>query len=217
MKTTALKIPISASLGSVSAEIFEPEHAIAILTFAHGAKAGMNHSFMTSLAKSLAKQGIATLRFNFPYMEQKKKLTDSQVITNKTLGVVMEKTHELFPNLPFFAAGKSFGGHMSSLYLSTASLKWVKGIIFYGFPLHPAGLPLTERAEHLKTLKLPMLFIQGSADEVAELALIEKVTSNLPMATLHKLGTDHAFHTTRLNLLPNLTKFTHDWITQVLG
>ncbi len=217
MKTTPLQIPVSKNLGSVSAEIIEPENAKAILTFAHGAGAGMNNYFMVGLANELAQLGIATLRFNFSYIEQKKKLPDPPAIAHKTIAAAIDKTHELFPSVPFFASGKSFGGRMSSQYLTTVNFKWVKGIIFYGFPLHPAGMPLTERAEHLKTLKLPMLFIQGTSDELAELGLIEKVTGNLLTATLHKMeGTDHSFNAARHNLLPTLAQVTHDWITKIL-
>jgi len=185
----------------------------AIVTLAHGAGAGMNHSFMVSLAQELAKLGIGTMRYNFLYIEQKKKLPDPPAIAHKTVAAAIDKTHELFPDIPLFVSGKSFGGRMSSQYLTKSAPDWIKGIIFFGFPLHPAGKPLIERAEHLKMLKLPMLFLQGTRDELAEWSLIEKVTGNLPWATLHKLeGTDHAFKMGKQDFIPVLAKATHDWI-----
>ncbi len=218
MKKSSFTIPISNNLGSVSAEIVEPENAKAIFTFAHGAGAGMNHEFMVALANELAKLGIATLRFNFPYIEQKKKLPDPPAIACKTVAIVINKTCELYPDLPLFVSGKSFGGRMSSQYLSQTPDNSVKGIIFYGFPLHPAGKPLVERAEHLKFIKVPMFFLQGTQDELAELGLIEKVTGKLPTATLHKLeGTNHHFKVAKQDFIPILAQATDDWVTKILG
>ena len=217
MKTTSLQIPVSKSLGFVSAEIIEPENSKAVLTLAHGAGAGMNHFFMISLAQELARLGIATVRYNFLYIEQKKKLPDPPAIAHKTVAAIMDKTHELFPDVPLFVSGKSFGGRMSSQYLAKSTPDWIKGIIFFGFPLHPAGKPLVERAEHLKALNLPMLFLQGTKDELAEWKLIEKVTSNLATATLHKLeGTDHAFKVGKQDFIPILAQGTYDWIDRIL-
>jgi uncharacterized protein len=218
VKTTSIQIAVSKNLGSVSAEIIEPETKKAILTLAHGAGAGMNHFFMVSLAQELARLGIATLRYNFVYVEQRKKMPDLPAIAHKAVGAAIDKTHELFPDVPLFVSGKSFGGRMSSQYLTKSTPDWIKGIIFFGFPLHPAGKPLVERAEHLKTLTLPMLFLQGTKDELAELSLIEKVTSKLPSATLHTLeGTDHAFKFGKQDFIPVLAQVTHDWVIKNLG
>src|SRR5665213_414314 len=165
MKARSLKIPISPSIGKVSAEYIMPADAKCIITLAHGAGAGMNHLFMVALANSLAENGIATLRFNFPFTENKKGRPDVPAVAQKTIEAAIAKAHKLSPTLPLFIAGKSFGGRMSSQYVSThpdhpgGSLK---GIIFYGFPLHAAGKPSTDRAEHLKNVQVPMLFLQGS-------------------------------------------------------
>ncbi len=218
MKTASLQVSVSKNLGEVSVVTCEPENPKAILTLAHGAGAGMNHFFMNDLATELATQGLATLRFNFPYIEQNKKLPDPPAIAHKTVAAVLEKTHELFPTIPLFVSGKSFGGRMSSQYLTTTTPEWVKGIIFFGFPLHPAGKPLMERAEHLKLLKFPMLFLQGTKDELAELGLIEKVTSKLPAATLHTLeGTDHSFKLGKKDFIPILAQVTSDWVSKILA
>ncbi|HEY6978357.1 MAG TPA: alpha/beta family hydrolase, partial [Chitinophagaceae bacterium] len=159
MNTQSLSLQVSPTIGSVSAEYIVPETSMCIITLAHGAGAGMNHSFMVTLAKSLAEKGIATLRFNFPFAELKKGRPDIPAVAHKTVEAAITNAQELFPMLPLFVAGKSFGGRMSSQYLSSHSQTAVKGIIFYGFPLHPSGKPSTERAEHLKNVKIPMLFL----------------------------------------------------------
>ena len=188
----------------------------AILTLAHGAGAGMNHSFMTSLSHGLADEGIGTVRFNFPFMEQKKKRVDSPTVAHKTVEAATYKAHELFPTVPLFVSGKSFGGRMSSQYLSGHFPDFVKGIVFFGFPLHPAGQPAVDRAEHLKTVKVPMLFLQGNRDELAHWPLIEKVTGELHLATLVKLeGADHSFKAGKQNTMALLIRATNDWITQI--
>ena len=158
MTTQSLSLEVSSGIGKVSAECFVPEDAKCIMIVAHGAGAGMNHSFMISLAKSLSDSGVATLRFNFPFTENKKGRPDPPAIAHKTIEAAISKAKELFPDLPLFVSGKSFGGRMTSQYLSAHHDASVKGIIFYGFPLHPPGKPSIERAEHLKEVKIPMLF-----------------------------------------------------------
>jgi hypothetical protein len=176
----------------------------------------MNHSFMVTLAKSLAEKGIATLRFNFPFAELKKGRPDIPAVAHKTVEAAITNAQELFPMLPLFVAGKSFGGRMSSQYLSSHSQTAVKGIIFYGFPLHPSGKPSTERAEHLKNVKIPMLFLQGTRDELATLSLIESVCSSLPNAELLKIeGADHAFKAGKQNIVQVLVNETQVWIEKV--
>lgn len=213
MKVTPLQIFISDTIGTVSAEFIEADSSIALLTLAHGAGAGMNHSFMSTLAKELADHGISTLRFNFPFMENKKGRPDVPAMAHKTIEVAINKASELLPRVPLFVSGKSFGGRMSSQHLSKAKPEFVKGIIFYGFPLHPPGKPSVDRAEHLKDVKVPMLFIQGTRDELAEWSLVESVTNSLPQATLRKIeGADHAFKAGKQNLIPSLAMLTTQWI-----
>ena len=192
MQKNSFELIVSKSIGVVSAELTCPETAEAIMTFAHGAGAGMNHPFMTSMANELMKLNIATLRFNFAYMEQKKKRPDVPAVAHKTIEAAVNKAQELFPKIPLYLSGKSFGGRMSSQFLSIQKPSGVNGIIFFGFPLHPAGKPAIERAEHLKEVKVPMLFLQGTKDTLAQWDLIEQVTNQLPLATLIKFeGADH--------------------------
>lgn len=217
MNTRSLSFDISPAIGSVSCECFVPEKSKCIITLAHGAGAGMNHSFMVTLAQSLSEAGIATLRFNFPFTENKKGRPDTPAVAHKTIETAIAKAKKLFPKLPLFAAGKSFGGRMTSQYLSANHDTALKGIIFYGFPLHPAGKPSVERAEHLKDVKAPMLFLQGTRDELAKWDLIEPVCSSLPLATLIKIeGADHSFKAGKQNIIQRLTDETNSWIESIL-
>ena len=194
MSTKSFKLEVSPSVGKVSAKYIVPDKPKCIFTLAHGAGAGMDHSFMETLADSLSKAGIATLRFNFPFAEHKKGRPDSPAIAHITIEAAIGKARELNPKLPIFVSGKSFGGRMSSQYLAAHPDSSVNGIIFYGFPLHPSGKPSTERAEHLKALKIPMLFLQGSKDTLATWELIKTVCESLRKATLVKFeGADHSF------------------------
>jgi predicted alpha/beta-hydrolase family hydrolase len=216
MKVTPLKLEVSESIGKVSAELIAPDSLKAIITLAHGAGAGMNHPFMTALANELAQRSIATLRFNFPFTEQKKKRPDFPAVAHKTIEVAISKTHELIPNTPLFVSGKSFGGRMSSQLLSKTQFDFVKGIIFFGFPLHPPGKPAIDRAEHLKDVKVPMLFLQGTKDELATWNLMEQVTNELSLATLYKLdGANHAFKSGKQNLIPILAQATDEWVEKI--
>jgi len=217
MKTRSLKIHVSPSIGNVSAEYIAPEDAGCILTLAHGAGAGMNHPFMVALANSLAETGIATLRFNFPFAENKKGRPDVPAVAQQTIEAAIEKALQLSSRLPVFVAGKSFGGRMSSQYVSTHPETSVKGIIFYGFPLHPAGKTSTDRAAHLKNIKVPMLFLQGTRDALAQSDLIEFVCSSLPKATLTKIeGADHSFKAGKINTTEILSKATNNWVNKLL-
>ena len=215
MNAKSVSLKISDSIGSVSAEYIVPEKSICIITFAHGAGAGMRHPFMTTLANLLAENNIGTLRFNFPFTENKKGRPDLPAVAHKTVEAAFHHANKKFPALPLFASGKSFGGRMSSQYLSDNPSPEVKGIIFYGFPLHAPGKPSTERGEHLKKVKQPMLFLQGTKDELAKPNLIEEVCSQLPNATLIKIeGANHAFKAGKQNILPLLATYTKDWITK---
>lgn len=212
MHKETFKLSISKSTESVSAELIAPEKPESIISLAHGAGAGMNHPFMTLLANEFANLNIATLRFNFAYMEQKKKRPDVPAVAHKTIEAAVNKANELFPTIPLFVSGKSFGGRMSSQYLSIHKPTIVKGIIFFGFPLHPAGNPSIERAEHLKEVNVPMLFLQGTHDTLAEWSLIEELTRKLPLATLVKFeGADHSFKKGKENLIPMLANESNEW------
>jgi predicted alpha/beta-hydrolase family hydrolase len=173
-KLKAFTIKISASVGSVSAEMIIPQKAKCILTLAHGAGAGMHHPFMVTLAQQLSGYGIASLRFNFPYMENKKKRPDVPAVAHQAVEAALIKAEKLVPGLPVFASGKSFGGRMTSQYLADHPQASAKGIIFYGFPLHAPGKPSIERSEHLKKIKIPMLFLQGTKDEFASWEMIQR-------------------------------------------
>ena len=213
MAAKTISIKVSAETGKVSAICIAPETSKCIITLAHGAGAGMNHSFMETLANALAETNIATLRFNFPFAENKKGRPDSPAVAHQTIEAAINKAQELFPALPLFAAGKSFGGRMTSQYLSTHHDTKVKGIIFYGFPLHPAGKPATDRAEHLKDVKVPMLFLQGTKDTLATWDLIESVCSALKKAKLVKLeGADHSFKAGKKDIMSMLATNTNEWI-----
>jgi uncharacterized protein len=218
MNEQTLSLQISPSIGKVSAEYIVPQAPNCVMTLAHGAGAGMNHSFMIALAKALATENIATLRFNFPFTENKKGRPDTPAVAHKTIEAAIANARESFPTLPLFVSGKSFGGRMSSQYLSTYDPGYIKGIIFYGFPLHPSGKPSIERAEHLKDVKLPMLFLQGTRDELATWNLIDSVCASLPTAQLIRIeGADHAFKVGKQNIIQVLADATRDWIGKVIS
>jgi hypothetical protein len=173
-----------------------PAPAKACLVLAHGAGAGMDHPFMAALAADLAAIGIATLRFQFPYMERHGKRPDPPALCHATVRAVVAKAHELDPVLPLLAGGKSFGGRMISQAQAKMPLPHVCGLVFFGFPLHPAKQPSIDRAAHLSQVKIPMLFLQGTRDALAELALIEPLAQRLGGGTTLTLleHADHSFH-----------------------
>ncbi len=182
--------------GSVSALLMRPRAMRACYVFAHGAGAGMTHAFMTEAAEGLGGRGIATLRYQFPYMEKGGKRPDPPAIAQAAVrGAVTEATR-LCPGLPLIAGGKSFGGRMTSQAQAKAPLPGVVGLAFFGFPLHAAGKPSGERADHLEEVRVPMLFLQGSADKLAETGLLKPVVKKLgARATVHLVdGADHSFH-----------------------
>jgi uncharacterized protein len=204
---------ISDSLGSVSIITSMPKDAIALLVLAHGAGAGMTHSFMESLSDELAIRSIGCIRFNFLYMEKGSKRPDPAPIAEKTVATVIQYAHGLYPSLPLYAGGKSFGGRMTSQRLAKEYPDFIRGIIFYGFPLHPIGQPSIERAQHLKNSTKPMLFLQGTKDKLADMALLEGVLKVLPTAVLKKWeGADHSFKLGKKNLIPLLADATAHWI-----
>jgi predicted alpha/beta-hydrolase family hydrolase len=173
-----------------------PPDPKACYVFAHGAGAGMRHSFMAAIARGLFERGIATYRYQFPYMEQGSKRPDSPKVAQAAVRAAVEDAAKRLPGVPLFAGGKSFGGRMTTQAQADEPLAGVKGIILVGFPLHPAGKPSVERAAHLTKVRVPMLFLQGTRDTLAELELIRDVTTKLGrVATLHIVeGGDHSFH-----------------------
>jgi hypothetical protein len=181
---------------SVSALLLEPRDAMACLVLAHGAGAGMSHPFMDTAAQGLAARRIATLRYQFPYMEQGTKRPDRAPLAQATVRAAVAGANKRFPELPLFAGGKSFGGRMTSQAQAQAPLDAVRGLVFFGFPLHPAGKPSDQRADHLFQIAVPMLFLQGSKDKLAELTLLEPLLHKLgPRASLHiAVDADHSFH-----------------------
>ncbi|UYN89982.1 MAG: hypothetical protein KIT08_01795 [Anaerolineales bacterium] len=193
MPTRELKLDLG-EYGQVSALLQLPVGATALLALAHGAGTDMRHASMQSLADALAAAGIGTLRYNFPYKEHKRGRPDSPVVTGAAVRAACAAAAEVAPELPLFAGGRSFGGRMTSLAASEAPLPSVHGLVFFAFPLHPAGAPATKRAEHLAQVGVPMLFLQGPRDELATPALLEPVVSQLPNATLHWVdAADHSF------------------------
>jgi predicted alpha/beta-hydrolase family hydrolase len=207
------RIFISDSIGQVSAELTKGRKTDSVYVFAHGAGAGMNHPFMTRLSKELAELGVAVLRFNFPYMEKGSKRPDVAAVAEKTVLRAIEHATEKFSDVPIFAGGKSFGGRMTSQLLSKNPDIACSGLVFVGFPLHPAGKPGVDRAEHLKNVKIPMLFLQGTRDALAEINLIRQVVGSLPHATLEELeGADHSFRSGKKDLIPSLAEIMHTWM-----
>jgi len=182
--------------GSVSGLWLRPPTARACLVLAHGAGAGMAHKSMTALADGLAERDVATLRYQFPYMERGSKRPDPPAIAHAAVRTACAKAAALADTLPLFAGGRSFGGRMTSQAQAAAPLANVRGLVFFAFPLHPAGKPSVSRADHLAKVALPILFLQGTRDALAELPLLESTVAALaPRAKLVLApDADHSFH-----------------------
>ena len=190
-------VDISTNGETVSGLFLRPANAKALYLFAHGAGAGMTHKAMTSNAVGLAARGIATLRFNFPYMKKGSKRPDAPKVAHAAIRAAAAKAAELASDLPLFAGGRSFGGRMTSQAQSIEPLPGVRGLAFLGFPLHPAGKPGIERAKHLSNLVVPTLFVTGSKDALADMDLLRPVVGRLgERATLYVVEhADHSFKT----------------------
>ena len=189
----ALKIQVGDE--QVSGLLLRPPTAKALYLFAHGAGAGMAHSTMESNAQGLADRGIATLRYQFLYMEKGSKRPDAPKLAHAVVRAAAAEAVRLVPDLPMFAGGRSFGGRMTSQAQADAPIPGIEGLAFLGFPLHPAGKPGIERAEHLARIEVPMLFVSGDRDALAELDLLRPVVAGLGgRATLHLVShADHSF------------------------
>ncbi|HMM87786.1 alpha/beta hydrolase family protein [Bradyrhizobium sp.] len=181
---------------AVSGLLMRPPQPRAVYAFAHGAGAGMSHASMEGVAAGLAERGIASLRYQFPYMEKGSKRPDAPKVAHAAVRAAVAEAARRCPALALIAGGKSFGGRMTSQAQAAEALPGVRGLAFLGFPLHPAGKPASDRAGHLADVGLPMLFLQGTRDALAELSLLEPVVKGLgSRATLHLLeGADHSFH-----------------------
>ena len=191
----SLKIPVGEEF--VSGLLLRLAGAKALYLFAHGAGAGMAHRSMESNAQGLAARGIATLRYQFPYMEKGSRRPDPPRIAHAAVRAAAAEAAGLAPDFPLFAGGRSFGGRMTSQAQADSPLSGVRGLAFLGFPLHPAGKPGTERAEHLARVQIPMLFVSGDHDALAELDLLQPVVNSLgERATLHVVA--HADHSLKV-------------------
>ncbi len=187
---------VNEKAGAVSGLLIKPSDARGLLLLAHGAGAGMRHRFMEDLAAKLAQRGVATLRYQFPYMEKRTKRPDSEGVLTDTVRAAVTAAKKQAGDLPLFAGGKSMGGRMTSLAAAKAPLDGVRGLIFFGFPLHAAGRPGAERGQHLEDVTVPLLFLQGSRDALAELKLLKPLCAKLgKRAELFIVnGGDHSFH-----------------------
>jgi hypothetical protein len=191
-----LRFVATPAKGEVPALLLRPPEARHLLVLGHGAGAGMRHPFMAGISGRLAAAGIATLRYEFPYMAAGSRRPDRRAILLATVRAAVASARAQAPDLTLIAGGKSMGGRMTSLAQAEAPLPGVRGLAFLGFPLHPAGRPSTERAAHLRAVSLPMLFLAGDRDHLADLALLRPVCADLgARATLHVVpGADHGFH-----------------------
>ena len=182
--------------GAVSGLLMRPEQARWLLVLAHGAGAGMRHPFMQALAEELARARIAALRYQFPYMEEKRGAPDRPPLLMATVAAAVHAAGQEAPGLPRLAGGKSMGGRMTSQAAAEGLLEGVQGLVFFGFPLHPPKKPGTKRAEHLTEVPVPMLFLQGTRDALADLKLLRPVCKKLgARATLEIVeSADHSFH-----------------------
>ncbi len=213
MKITRGNILISEKIGSVTFEVTDPGNPTVVMTLAHGAGADMDHRFMKGLADELGALGIATVRFNFPYMEKGKSRPDVPAMAHATIDRVLAHTRTLFPASRLVASGKSFGGRMTSQLLSKQNDHDVKAMVFYGFPLHPANVPGTDRAVHLKDVRIPMLFLQGTRDALAYPEYISEVCKSLPLAKLVSFEkADHSFKVGKTEIIVDLAKNTSEYL-----
>jgi predicted alpha/beta-hydrolase family hydrolase len=205
--------------GRVSALLIRPAQARRLLVFGHGAGAGMRHPFMEGMSARLAPVGIATLRYQFPYMEAGSRRPDPRATLLATVRGAVDLARQAAPDLPLLAGGKSMGGRMTSLAAAEAALPGVRGLVFFGFPLHPAGRPSIERAEHLERIDLPLLFLQGERDQLAVLDLLRPLCARLgARATLHVIPTaNHGMHVLRssgrsdADVLEDLARIVAAW------
>jgi len=219
--------PVAISVGAggprVSGLLLRPPDARWLYVLAHGAGAGMRHPFLETLARALAARQVATLRYQFPYMERRASRPDPPDVAAAAVRAAAAEAARLAPGLPLVAGGKSFGGRMTSTAQAEAPIPGVRGLVFLGFPLHPPGRPGDARADHLAQVQIPMLFLQGTRDEFADLELLRPVVKRLgDRATLHLAdGGDHSFHVlkrsgrTDAEVLEELAAAVEEWATKL--
>ena len=216
-KERTLKLPD----GSVVSALWQkPKGAKAVLILAHGAGAGMTHKHMAATADGLEERDIAVLRYNFPYMEKGSKRPDNPPVAHAAVRAAAADATKLAAGLPLFAGGRSFGARMTSQAQALEPLPKVAGLVFFAFPLHPPGKPGIDRADHLSSVKIPMLFLQGTKDELADLDLLKPVTKSLgKRAKLHLAEhADHSFHAPAKSgrkdpeVLAEILDAAHDWM-----
>lgn len=223
MPTSSVTITVSPDT-HVSGLFISPENARACFVFAHGAGAGMEHSSMSVVANELSELGIATLRYQFPYMEKRSKRPDPPALCHATVRAAVAEAARLAPNLPLIAGGRSFGGRMTSQAQAAAPLPNVRGLVFLAFPLHPAGRPAVDRAKHLFDVTIPMLFLQGTRDELATLELLAPIVKDLGDRATLKLAehADHSFHVPArtgkkdVEVRRELLEFMTQWVMNVM-
>jgi uncharacterized protein len=209
--------------GEVSALLVRPAKPRWLLVLAHGAGAGMTHAFLEALVGELSAAGIATFRYQFPYMEQRRRAPDRPPVLTATVTAAVRAAQEAAPGLLLMAGGKSMGGRMTSTAASQSPLDQVRGLVFFGFPLHPPGQPSIKRADHLAKVSVPMLFLQGTRDTFAGLDLLRPVCAKLgSLATLHVIeSADHSFHVlkssgkTDAEVLHELAQTTATWASSL--
>ena len=209
--------------GEVSALLVGPANPRWLLVLAHGAGAGMRHPFLGALAHELSAVGIATFRYQFPYMEQRRRAPDRPPVLTATVAAAVHAAPQAAPGLPLLAGGKSMGGRMTSTAASQQPLDQVRGLVFFGFPLHPPNQPGTKRADHLTKVMVPMLFLQGTRDTFADLGLLRPVCAKLsPQPTLHIIeSADHSFHMLKSSgksdaeILRELAQTTATWASSL--
>lgn len=205
--------------GDVSSILVQPPDARWLLVLGHGAGAGMRHPFMTALSRELAAEKIATFRYQFPYMENRRKAPDRPPTLTATVAAAVQAAHVAAPELPLLAGGKSMGGRMTSTAASENLIPEVRGLVFFGFPLHPPKQPATKRGDHLLKVTQPMLFLQGTRDDLADLKLLTPICKKIgKLATLHIIeGADHSFHVLKSSgksdsdILRELARTTAGW------
>jgi predicted alpha/beta-hydrolase family hydrolase len=192
---TDLRLGEERSKGAVSGLLQRPDDAFALYIMAHGAGADMRHRFLQSMADELMAQGVATLRFNFPYTEQGRRSPDPQPVLEAYVRSACTAAQRIAPDLPLFAGGKSMGGRMTSNACAREPIMAVRGLVFLGFPLHAPKKPASTRAEHLQQVSLPMLFLQGTRDDLADITLMRGLCAELgERARLYEVdGADHSF------------------------